>query len=573
MARQASPELIEAALGRRTQLTLRMALGLGIVATGGALVGWPQACVWLATWYALQLGEFAFSSHIQRRLAAGGSVQGAPMLALMFLTNLVFSAMGLAVVLSGGMWGVVCGVWILAGGLLNAAATARMSRSAFFVSALPSGAACLAVPLIALAGNAEPAEVVAVSGGAILLLVAALVLRRVGLQALYEAKEASAAKSTFLANVSHEIRTPLNGVLGMAQVMAKDGLSGHQQERLQIIQRSGETLLLLLNDVLDLSKIEAGKLELEAGEVDFDAIGADLQACFRALAASKDLSIEVRIAPEARGTWRGDAMRIRQIMSNLMGNAVKFTEHGRIEAYVDVNGPFVEVTVSDTGPGIPSERLNRLFNKFIQADASTTRRYGGTGLGLAICQELATLMGGEISVSSTVGVGTLFMVRLPLCRIASQPPAARAHAHQQDFSPALRVLAAEDNETNRAVLKAVLEQIGVELHLVGDGRAALEASASEDWDLILMDVQMPVMDGPTAARAIRERERATGAVPVPIIALTANAMTHHRAEYLASGMNAFVAKPVEVPRLLQAMADVLHGATPAAPEPGSTAEA
>jgi signal transduction histidine kinase/CheY-like chemotaxis protein len=371
------------------------------------------------------------------------------------------------------------------------------------------------------------------------------------------AEAANAAKSTFLATMSHEIRTPLNGVLGMAQAMSADELTPLQRDRLSVIQQSGEALLAILNDVLDLSKIEAGKLELETIEFELAEVVRGAHSAFTALANKKGLSFAVDVEP-ARGRYLGDPTRIRQILYNLISNALKFTEAGEVRVTARRNGDLLEIAVADTGLGISEEGLQRLFAKFDQLDSSTTRKFGGTGLGLAICHELAVLMGGGMHVESELGRGSRFILRVPLERVGEErlvaeyappPPAQRA-------SLGLRVLAAEDNTVNQLVLKTLLHQLGVEPVVVDCGRAALEAWETEAWDVILMDIQMPDMDGVTAAEHIRRRERETGRTRTPIVALTANAMSHQVAQYLAVGMDGHVAKPIQAMALFQAIVDV-----------------
>ena len=374
-----------------------------------------------------------------------------------------------------------------------------------------------------------------------------------------DANAANAAKSAFLATMSHEIRTPLNGVLGMAQAMARDELSDRQRERLTVVRQAGETLLALLNDLLDLSRIEAGRLELEDGLIDIESLMTGVQATFTTLASEKDVSFQLAVSPKALGLWRGDPTRVRQVVYNLVSNAVKFTARGEVRVAVRREAGALVFEVADTGPGIAEERLGSLFHKFVQEDASTTRRYGGSGLGLAICRELATLMGGEVGVVSSVGEGSTFTVRLPLSRAEGALPAS---VSMEIAAPSgdLRILAAEDNPMNQLVLKTLLAQLGVEVRCVNDGQAACDAAAEQEWDVILMDVQMPVMDGPTAARWIRDREEAEGLRRTPIIALTANAMAHHAAEYTSAGMDVLVPKPLELERLIGAIQSVMEEA-------------
>ncbi|WP_304175485.1 ATP-binding protein [Phenylobacterium aquaticum] len=400
--------------------------------------------------------------------------------------------------------------------------------------------------------------------GALQNITARKVAERALVQAKEDAEAANRAKSTFLATMSHEIRTPLNGVLGMAQAMAADSLSEVQRERLDVIHQSGETLLAILNDVLDLSKIEAGKLELEEAEFDISELARGAHGAFTAIAQRKGLDFGLTVDPNARGIYLGDSTRVRQILYNLVSNALKFTERGQVKVSVERTQDMLRLAVSDSGIGIARDRLQSLFQKFEQADASTTRRYGGTGLGLSICRELVQLMGGSIAVDSIPGRGTIFRVSLPLERLTAEtePVASRAASQPVGAAPELqlRVLAAEDNAVNQLVLKTLLGQVGIEPLIVDNGLKAVEAWAREPWDVVLMDVQMPEMDGPTATAQIRAREAAEGRPRTPIVALTANAMAHQIAEYKAAGMDGFVAKPIEVARLFAVIQQVLDEA-------------
>jgi signal transduction histidine kinase/CheY-like chemotaxis protein len=373
-----------------------------------------------------------------------------------------------------------------------------------------------------------------------------------------KAEAANAAKSAFLATMSHEIRTPLNGVLGMAQAMGAEQLSGRQRERLAVIRQSGEALLTILNDVLDLSKIEAGKLELEIVDFNLGEVARGAYSAFTAIAAKKGLAFVLEVGP-AEGRYRGDPSRIRQVLFNLVSNAVKFTEAGEIRVAGRYDDGQLVLDVHDTGPGIAPENVSKLFGKFDQLDSSTTRRFGGTGLGLAICRELAQLMGGTISVESTPGAGSTFTLAIPLSRLGDETAPLPAPPPGEEVEPmSLRVLAAEDNAVNQLVLRTLLHQMGLDPHVVEDGAAALAAWESAEWDLILMDVQMPIMDGIAATAAIRTRERETGRPRTPIIALTANAMAHQVQEYRDAGMDGHVSKPIEVSALYAELCAVLE---------------
>jgi signal transduction histidine kinase/CheY-like chemotaxis protein len=377
-----------------------------------------------------------------------------------------------------------------------------------------------------------------------------------------EAAAASLAKSQFVANMSHEIRTPLNGILGMTQIMAREDLTPAQHAQLNVVRESGQTLLALLNDILDISKIEAGRLQIENHEFDLAAIIRAACSPFAALADQKGVAFRVEIEEAAAGVWWGDGVRVRQILSNLASNAVKFTSLGEVVVKAAARPEGIGFTVSDTGIGIPADRLHDLFGKFIQVDASTTRRYGGTGLGLAISHELSEMMGGELSVASIDGQGSTFDLFLPLERRADAAPLAAAapavEAPAAEASARVRVLAAEDNLVNQLILRTMLEPFAIDLTVVGDGAQAIEAFGQGRFDLILMDVQMPVMNGLEAAAAIRRLEAEHGLPATPILALSANVMSHQVAEYLARGMNGFVPKPIEIPLLLEAIESALE---------------
>lgn len=374
------------------------------------------------------------------------------------------------------------------------------------------------------------------------------------------AQAANQAKSAFLATMSHEIRTPLNGVLGMAQAMAREPMSQDQQERLRVLQQSGSTLLTLLNDTLDMAKIEAGKIELESLVFTPETLCRGACEAFEAIAVEKGLDLAFKVSGSP-AYYRGDPTRVRQILYNLVGNAVKFTDQGRVEVRLDVKSVGFCLTVMDTGVGFSEAVRAVIFDKFSQGDATTTRRFGGSGLGLPISREMARLMGGDITVASQSGVGSTFRVTLPLeqaapetAKTAITPTPAPSTLPSADR---LSILIAEDNPTNQLVLRSLLAGFGADLEVVEDGQLALEAWRRGGFDLILMDINMPVMDGVSATRAIRDEERSHGRARTPIIALTANAMDHQRHYYLAAGLDAHVSKPIEVAVLLAAVNDAL----------------
>lgn len=372
-----------------------------------------------------------------------------------------------------------------------------------------------------------------------------------------EADEANVAKSRFLANMSHEIRTPLNGVIGMAQIMAGDALEDRQKARLEILNRSAHTLLDLINQILDLSRIEEGRLEIVPQPIDADALVHEVTETLRPLAESKGLTFHV-VSTGLR--WvSADPVRLRQILFNLLSNAIKFTAEGQVALDVARTDAGAVLRVSDTGRGIPADQIGQLFTRFAQIEAAAVDRRDGAGLGLSIVATLVELMGGRIEVESEAGEGAIFVVTLPLT--PAQPVKAGEDAPDAEPERALRVLVAEDHPVNQQVIRGLLGQVGIEVEIVDDGLQAVEATQTRDWDLILMDVQMPNMDGPTATRTIRQREADQGLVRTPIIALTANAMVEQVESYLAAGMDAVVSKPIDLKRLLTTISDVISAKT------------
>jgi len=446
------------------------------------------------------------------------------------------------------------------------ASTAFAAHAALLAALAGDGRGVLTVGAGAAAGVLEPRVTVLTDRrgrviGRLVVLRDVTERRRViaELERARDAAEALArAKAEFLATVSHEIRTPMNGVVGMTALLLGMPLPAEHRDCVETIRASGEQLLTIINQILDFSRAESGRLELEVRPFDLRAAVGGVLDLLRPQAEAGGLTLTLAVDARLPEHCLGDVTRLRQVVANLVGNAVKFTPAGRVEVRLDAEGgddaERLYLRVRDTGIGIPAQSTGRLFQPFSQVDASTARQYGGSGLGLAICRRLCELMGGSITLDSQVGVGTTFHVRLPL-RAAAAPVVAGAGpgaAAVAPTAPALRILVAEDNQVNQKVAMFMLARLGYHADLAANGIEAVAAAQRAAYDVVLMDVQMPEMDGIEATQHIR-----TGVRPVPrIIAMTANAMPSDREACLAAGMDDYLTKPVRIDALRAALARV-----------------
>jgi PAS domain S-box-containing protein len=374
------------------------------------------------------------------------------------------------------------------------------------------------------------------------------------------AEESARAKSTFLATMSHELRTPMNGVLGCTQLLKDSSLSDQQRELIETMHRSADALLTLVNDILDFSKIEAGKMTLEVADVNLRALIHDVMTLTEGLASQKGLALEVNIAPDVPKEFRGDPIRLRQILFNLVGNAIKFTKRGSVAVAVSLQstlpdrpeGVILQWSVRDTGIGLTPEQQSQLFKAYAQAEASTARRFGGTGLGLMICRQLVELMGGTITVDSVVGEGSTFRYTTHLLpaihrEVVASLSGTDQHGERNQVGP-LRVLVADDNEINQVVACKFLQKLGCQVELACTGHEAVEAISRTAYDVVLMDCEMPEMDGYEATREIRRREDGTLS-HLPIMALTGHTSDDDAQKCLEAGMDTVLTKPLTLPTL------------------------
>ena len=555
---------------RRRELKSRIALAAFI---GGVAFTFAPS-IWPLVWFAAVLATQALDWWVARPLRLRPEVPPSRGLrfaacACMGLTVAVYSAMSGYVWFAGGTTGRVFAMILSAGGLLHVSLHMHQSRSLLISAVVPHTIWFLGLPVASAIMDRHPSEML-VAVGCLLYLahlvfavrqssVTTRVLREANSAAGEERRKAeiaSAAKSDFLAVVSHEIRTPMNAVISAANLLRRTRLDREQREHVSMLLDAGDVLLGLLNDVLDFSKIEAGKMELESAPTSVRDKLAVLDRLWRPRAAANGVRLKLIIAPDMPDAILTDPLRLQQILFNLLSNAVKFTSEGEISvvaAWNAARGEF-SLKVRDTGCGIAPDRLARIFDSFEQAEAGTTRRYGGTGLGLAISRRLAELMGGALTAESRPDEGSTFTLVLPTRAVGAKGETETdpTDADAEDVLDALELLVADDHEVNRRIIALLLAPTGARLTLVANGLEAVEAASLRPFDAILMDMQMPVMDGLEAARLIRGGRGPSR--DTPLIALTANAMDVHRAAWDEVGADAFLTKPIDPGLLMRTVA-------------------
>jgi signal transduction histidine kinase/AmiR/NasT family two-component response regulator len=544
----------------RQVFLVRLAVGCGTALITAYLLGPAIGAVWFVAFAAPEAATFLITRPIMRGEAMSRRQRGV-YLGATLVSSLAWSGLATLYWTSDiepyrlGAMAILAGVMIHAQGFTF--------RSPPALAALVTAPGLLWFALPAVFGGYSGPPLFGLTLGLAMLLCYVAASARANMrtaaalaEAQHTAEAANEAKSAFLAMMSHELRTPMNGVLGMARALQRTELDKRQQGYVETILRSGDGLMAILNDVLDMSKIEAGRMDLEVATFDLKALGDQAVQLWSEIAASKGLSLTCEAAPDLPALLLGDEMRVRQIVLNLISNALKFTESGGIRVDLraapaaDGDGG-IEIAVTDTGIGMSVDQLASLFRPYAQADASTARKFGGTGLGLAICRKLSSMMGGEIGVESEPDRGSTFRVWLPL----PEAEAGMAEAAEPESLPSLRILVADDNPINQAVARAVLEAAGVDVDCVSDGAQALERLRVEVFDLVLMDVHMPIMDGVEAVGRIRAGQ--AGRADVPIMALTADAMPGEETRLKALGFDALQHKPVQPAALINAIGQVL----------------
>jgi signal transduction histidine kinase/ActR/RegA family two-component response regulator len=563
--------LARAIAARRRHLPVRLASAVIAAAGAHLTLGWELVWLWAAVFATVQVVEHRLSQFLPRIAGASPGLAAGLLCSMFALSSLVFGALAPALWIGGGQYGPAFGIIVVATAMTNLIAICRGSRLMFAVSALPYAAYLLAMPVMDAARVSGPLLAsMLIAAGLVLLNVmgawnateearraqdmaqAEAELRR------QEAEVATRAKSAYVAMISHELRTPISAILAGA---AEAERAGHGLARL--ISEAGRMMTTLLDDMLDLSKLEAGHMPVESLAFDLRQTVADVVRLWRPQAAAKGLKLRIQGARSFPAWVTGDPMRMRQILNNLLSNALKFTQTGSVTLVLGGRAapadPMLSITVDDTGPGMTPDQMASLFQPFEQLGPQTARQHGGTGLGLVISRELARLMGGDLVVDSAPGKGARFTLAVPLAEAAA-PEAAPAAPPvlEGDLATPPRVLVVDDHAINRQAITLILAQAGITPETAASAETALERLTVEAFDLILMDVYMPDMDGREATGVLRSLAGPNRQTPV--IAITASATARDCEACLAAGMNGHVAKPIQPEQLFEAMDQVLSAA-------------
>ena len=558
----------ELAQGRVRDLPTRV----GLAAFIGATAFYLAPSMWPAIWFVAVCTGQAVDHWVFSRI--GRETPGQPgkwdrlAACLSIAINaLIYSAMALYLWLEGGSAGQVFGMIQVAGGLLHVSLNLSEIRSWLLSAVSVHGLYFLGLPTFGALSQSRPGDLLIVVGALLYMAHLVLAVRQTrahtvaledaearAREAAARAEAATAMKSDFLATLSHEIRTPMNAVVASGHLLSRTRLTRTQAGHVSMLNEAGHFLVSLLDDVLDFSKIEAGKMTLTPAPVDVAGRLRALERLWSPKALERSLRLKLDLDPALPASVNLDALRFQQIASNLLSNALKFTQAGTVTVAAgwDREQEAVRLTVTDTGCGIPSDRVGAVFGAFEQADASTTRRFGGTGLGLAISRRLARLMGGDLTVASQLGKGSVFTLVCPAPPVPVEPVQPVAASHDP-IPTGLRVLVADDHEVNRRILGLYLDPLGCRVTYARDGREAVETARGARFDVILMDMQMPVMDGLEATAAIRALP---GHALTPVVPVTANALDLHRQAWRSVGAAEFVSKPIDPGQLVAVLTTV-----------------